>query len=440
MAKKKENQDIYTEQSRSIEIRSEEVQEILGQMPKGILRWGNGTLLALVLLLFALSWLVKYPDILTAEAVLTTTVPPQKEYAYISARIDTLLVTNQQLVIKDQPLAILENAASFSDIYYLKKVCDSIKLSATVFTFPLDELPILFLGEVETSFAAFESSYEQYELNRLLLPFEKEETYKEYALLESKRRLENLQAQNKLNQAEMNFKQKDRERYQSLFEKEIVSEQEYEQKELEFLQAERNFKSLGLQISQLKETIEQAKFSSKTTQINQTREEKKLLRNTIRSFQQLKKAIEDWEQKYVLKSEVGGRVSFLGVWAENQWAQAGQHIFSVIPQDNPNYIAKLKIPAFNSGKLKIGQTVHLKLTNYPESEFGVLNGVISSISLTPNSENQYLLDVEVQSPLISSYNKEIQFTQEMQATAEIITDDLRLIQRLFYQFNKLIDR
>ena len=34
-------------------------------------------------------------------------------------------------------------------------------------------------------------------------------------------------------------------RYQSLFEKEIVSEQEYEQKELAYLQAERAMKSLG---------------------------------------------------------------------------------------------------------------------------------------------------------------------------------------------------
>lgn len=36
--------------------------------------------------------------------------------------------------------------------------------------------------------------------------------------------------------------------------------------------------------------------------------------------------------------------------------------------------------------------------------------------------------------------KEIPFTQEMHATAEIITDDLRLIQRLFYQLNEMIDR
>jgi multidrug resistance efflux pump len=154
----------------------------------------------------------------------------------------------------------------------------------------------------------------------------------------------------------------------------------------------------------------------------------------------LKKAIEEWEQKYVLKAEMDGKVTFLDVWAKNQWIQAGQHVFTVIPQASTDYVAKLKIPAFNTGKLKVGQTVHLKLINYPESEFGILSGTVSKISLTPNAENQYLLDVAVEAPLITSYKKQIPFTQEMQATADIITEDLRLIQRLFYQFNKLIKR
>ena len=325
-------------------------------------------------------------------------------------------------------------------INFLKKNCDSITVMNSSFYFPMEDLPILFLGEVETAFASFENNYEQYTLNQKLLPFEREEVYKQYALSESKRRLENLQVQYQLNKVELNLKRKDQDRYQSLFENNVVSEQEYEQKQLEYLQSERNFKSLGLQISQLKEALEQAKFSTNTTQIDQTREEKKLLRNVIRSFQQLKKAIEEWEQKYVLKAEMDGKVTFLDVWAKDQWVQAGQHVFTVIPQASNDYVAKLKIPAFNTGKLKVGQTVHLKLINYPENEYGILSGTVSKISLTPNAENQYLLDVSVEAPLITSYKKQIPFTQEMQATADIITEDLRLIQRLFYQFNKLIDR
>jgi len=42
--------------------------------------------------------------------------------------------------------------------------------------------------------------------------------------------------------------------------------------------------------------------------------------------------------------------------------------------------------------------------------------------------------------LVTSYNKEIPFKQEMRGTAEIITEDLRLIERFFYQFKELVSR
>ena len=52
----------------------------------------------------------------------------------------------------------------------------------------------------------------------------------------------------------------------------------------------------------------------------------------------------------------------------------------------------------------------------------------------------YFVDVELPQKLITSYNKEIDFKQEMQGSAEIITEDLRLIERFFYQFREVLKR
>ena len=52
----------------------------------------------------------------------------------------------------------------------------------------------------------------------------------------------------------------------------------------------------------------------------------------------------------------------------------------------------------------------------------------------------YLLDVTLPKKLITTYNKEIEFKQEMQGSAEIITEDLHLIERLFYQFKDILRR
>jgi len=66
---------------KNIELRSEEVLEILTKVPHWMIRWGNVLFLVLILLLLFLSWFIKYPDIILSEAIITTQIPPQKEYA-----------------------------------------------------------------------------------------------------------------------------------------------------------------------------------------------------------------------------------------------------------------------------------------------------------------------------------------------------------------------
>ena len=70
------NQDIHAEQSRSIEIRSEEVQEILSYVPNWMIRWGNTLLLGLICMLLFITWFVKYPDVITTQVMVTTFSPP----------------------------------------------------------------------------------------------------------------------------------------------------------------------------------------------------------------------------------------------------------------------------------------------------------------------------------------------------------------------------
>ena len=61
-----------------IELRSEEVQEILTEAPNWMIRWGSALFLALIVMLLAISWFLKYPDVIASEAIVTTEIPPQK--------------------------------------------------------------------------------------------------------------------------------------------------------------------------------------------------------------------------------------------------------------------------------------------------------------------------------------------------------------------------
>lgn len=424
----------------NIELRSEEVQEILTRVPHWMIRWGNVLFLGLILLLLFISWFVKYPDIIPSGATITTSIPPQKEYAKTSGKLDAIFISDNDQVNSSQPLAVIENSANYEDVFLLKSVTDTITFDKNNFSFPIDSLPILFLGDIETQFALFENNYIQYVLNKELKPYANETLANRYSITELNTRLNSLKSQRELNRTELEIKRKELQRNQRLYEKGVISAQDFESKQLEYAQAERNFKNFETSISQLKESISNANKTKKGTEITQTREELLMLKNVIQSFSQLKKAIKDWENTYVLKSAIKGRVSFLNYYNTNQTVNNGDLVFTIIPIENSSYIAKLKTPSQNSGKIKIGQNVNLKIDNYPDAEFGILNGTVKNVSAVPDQEGLYYVDVVLPETLITSYNKEIDFKQEMTGKAEIITEDLRLIERFFYRLRGIFQR
>lgn len=424
----------------NLNLRSEDVREILTRVPHWMIRYGNTVFLGLILMILLLSWFIKYPDIIASEALITTSVPPQKEYAKTFGRISRLLVENNQEVTARTPLAILENTADYQDVFFLKSILDTIRADSKSFEFPMDSLPILFLGGLETDFALFQNNYYQYKLNKDLRPFANEALANKFTESELQARLSLLENQKDINKNELLFKEREIARHKSLFEKGVISSQEYENKQLEYFQAERNYKNISVSISQLRESISSAKRNSKGNQITKKTEELKQLKAVLQSFNQLKKAIKDWELQYVFISHIDGKVSFLNAWSENQNVEAGDLLFTIIPSIHSTFIAKLKAPIQNSGKIKKGQKVIIRLENFPDQEFGMLTGVVKNISLLPNKEGFFAVDVELPEKLITNYNKEIVFTQEMKGVGEIVTEDLRLIERFFYQFKKLFQR
>lgn len=417
----------------NFELRNEEVQNILSKVPHWMIRWGSILLLLIIILLLFLSYFIKYPDVIVSKAVITTNIPPQKEFAKVTGKIDTILISNQQKVYPNQPLAVIKNTGNFKDIQQLKNVTKISGLKNGTFQFPIDEIPILDLGEIEPTYAIFESSYIEYMLARELKPYSIEAKSNEISLRELKTQYRNLKIQENLNKSKLGIQKKDLERHRELYEKGVISATEYEIKQINYLDSERSLKNLSSSLSQLRISIGNAKNLVKTTAINRKMDQKLLLKKLINDFNQLKVSIKTWEHTYVMTAEIEGTISFLNYWSENQTVSQGDLLFTIIPSQTSSVIAKLKTPIKNSGKLKIGQKVYIGLHNYPEPEFGVLEGTINQISALPDKKSFYNIDVLIPQDLITNHNKKIDFKQEMAGTAEIITDDLKLIERIFYR-------
>jgi multidrug resistance efflux pump len=422
----------------SFELRSEEVQEILSRVPHWLIRWGSLVVLLIFGVMVLVSWFVKYPDVISAPIIITTTIPPQKLVSKSSGKIEAILVKDKALISKNTPLAVIENAANYKDVFLLKEILDTIRLEKS--TFPFSRIKFAQLGEVESVYAEFQKEYLTNQLNQKLQPYKVEGAAQTYEGIQLKERLSLLESQKSISESELLLQKSDLERYETLYKKGIIALQELEKHRLVYLQTEKSYKTLLGNISQLKSSLNDLKKNNQTTLINEDKEKVNLERNVIQAFYHLKKAIKDWELNYVLRSAIDGRVTFLQVWTENQTVNVGDHVFSVIPMEQSNYIGKIKAKAQNSGKIKIGEQVNIRLANYPDREFGVLKGVVSTLSLTPDKEGDLLIDITLPNGLRTTYTREVKFQQEMSGTAEIITQDQCLLQRILYQFKGLFNR
>lgn len=417
--------------------RSEDVQEILTAVPHWMISWGNSLLLILLFALLTMSWMIQYPDVINAEVTITSSNPPQKIFAARSGNIEKILIQDEQLVFANQAIAIIESTANHQDVFLLQSVIDSVVFQKDSFYFPVEQLPILNLGDLEVDYTLFENSYEQYLLHQQLQPFSNSAQNHKNALNALQSRLVNYQKQKQLNEEEIVLKNQDLDRSKSLFEQGLISAQNYEIKQLDWLQASRNLKQNDINILQVEETIGEVHLSIKKNHIDRIQEEKKLLQNLIQSFSQLKKAIKTWEMNYVIKSGIDGYISFLSFQSNKQRINTGDLMFSIIPNQQKDYFAKLQTTASNSGKIKIGQPVIIKLLDYTDSEFGQIQGTIMRISPITDDQGNYLLQASLTNGLTTTYNHEIEFKQEMQGSAEIITEDLRLLERFLYQIKDI---
>ena len=84
----------------------------------------------------------------------------------------------------------------------------------------------------------------------------------------------------------------------------------------------------------------------------------------------------EWRLRYCLIAPVGGVVTFTKYWNENQYIPSGEVAFTVVPQGEGRLVGKVRIPIARSGKVRRGQRAIVRFSNFPDQEFGVVNGCL----------------------------------------------------------------
>ncbi|NEQ04098.1 MAG: HlyD family efflux transporter periplasmic adaptor subunit [Moorea sp. SIO3F7] len=420
-----------------IEIRSEEVQEILTNPPSWIVRWGITLIFLFTIIILILSFLIRYPDSISAKVIVTTKKPTEKLVARYTGQIDTIFIKNRDTVNSNQRLAILRNTANHEDVYFLKHIIDTLDFRLKHFSFPIEVAENLDLGDIETAYIDFEKSYVEYVLLKDLKPYTYKIQSNSQSLSEIKVQLVKQIEQKSMLEREFKLAKTDFGRHKLLFEKGVISQQEYESKELEFIQMQKNINTMAISISQMRDAISSANEVLQSTQVTEREESTRFLRNLAQSYNGLKKAIRDWEHLYALTSSIDGIVSFQEFWSVNQNVQAGDIVFSVLPEDISTLVGKSTIASRNAGKVAVGQKVLIKLDNYPYQQFGMLVGIVESTSVSPDRDGNYFVYISLPDGTKTSYKQHLVFDQELLGNAEIITEDTSIAERLFYKFREV---
>jgi HlyD family secretion protein len=146
-----------------------------------------------------------------------------------------------------------------------------------------------------------------------------------------------------------------------------------------------------------------------------------------------------WENNYLLISPIDGVVSFTRFWSANQSVLKDEPVINIVPLETGIFLGRINLKMQRSGKVKTGQIVNIKLSGYPYLEYGMVRGIVKSKSLVPTGD-AYIIEIELPNGLSTLYGTKLDFTQNMQGSAEIITEDVRLLQKIINPFRHLISK
>jgi multidrug resistance efflux pump len=426
-----------TERSRGDMLyRSDSMADIVSSKPDFLVRWGNYFFLLILLLVGIACWYIRYPDTINTTAKLTSVNAPKPVVTLIGGKLIRLFITESQVLKKGQIIGYLESTASHSEILRLSITLDSIqKLLDSDSTNNIKKhfnINPSILGELQVSYQAYFEAFLSYS-DFLANGFYQK---KIRMLLDDKQTLiklhANLQEQRVLQEQDLILTQRTFESNQLLKKDSVISDFDYRIEQSKLINKKLTLPQIRSAV--LNNESLQAEKEKEIMELKNTMSHQKLIfQQALSTF---RSQLEDWKRKYILSAPVNGKVAYASFVQENQQVEPNTIICYINPNESL-YYAEIIIPQTNFGKVSLGQPVLLKMESYPFQEYGFIRGVIEAINYIPN-EKGYLAKVTLPNGLITTYHKQVQYKEGLVANAEIITKDMRLLQRFYYNLVKQV--
>lgn len=416
---------------------TDEMQDIITAVPSWLLRWGITLFFAVLVLIIGLSALIKYPDIVKTRLKIQSPNSPKPVVARVAGKLVKLLVTENELVTQNQPLAFMESTGNHAQVMQLTKSLIAIQNEAAN-NKPVNGKLLInansaSLGELQAAYQAFYQDLINYQSaidNGFYL---KKKTFLEKDLADINLQTGQLQQGKIIQQRNFKLAADEYEMHKKLATEKVETASELRQQEAKFLAQ----KSPLVQTESALVTANN-NYTGKQKEIleldNQISEQKAKFRQSLNS---LISQADDWENKYILRASQPGKIAYAGIIQENQVLNAGQEVFYINP-GNEAFFGEMTIPQDNMGKVKEGQQVLIKLKSYPFEEYGIIKGKINYIADVPYKDSVFISKVDFKVGKPANIKRTIHLKQGMMADAEIVTEDATIFQRITNSIFKVI--
>ena len=429
------------QEEKDIELRCEEVQEILTRPPHALIRWGITVFFGVLALLFIGGSFFKYPDIVSAGITITTEHPLVWIVARGSGKIQEVYRKDRETIKAGDIIAVLENPAITAHVLELKERITSFILTDSCIcqtVFP--EKPEL--GNIQNAYASFIKCLTDYRNFLSIDLYAQKEQAACKELQEYQKYIRHLNKQAELDEEQVQIASATHSREKKLFDKGLISKADYEEAQQTYLNRRQGREQLMTSLSSAR--IQEAQLQQNIVEIRMERNrEANTISTSLKSaLNDLQVSISDWELGYLFTSPASGILSYNNIWQKNQNVNAGDKVFSIVASTPGDIIGKIKLPVSGSGKVCPGQRVNISVTGYPYMEFGFLTGEVLSVSLLASEDNMYTVTVSLPQNLCTSYGKQLDFKGELSGTAEVMTDErsvtARLLSPLRYLWEKYL--
>lgn len=430
-------------EKRKIEIKSDDVNEILSRAPGWTVRWGNTLILAIVSLFIIGSALFRYPDKLSAPITVTSENLPAQLMAKTTGRVQELFKSDGNVVSKGDVIAMIENSASFTDYIELSDALDSLLGNGFLAeNLVVEDLPVnLQLGDMQDAYNQFLGRAREYG-NFIRLDYHSKKSMLIKRELEAQRSMiRQYSRQIAISSEQADIASRRFSRDSLLYVQKVISQSDFESSKASKLSARQDYEGARKNLEDLRLTALQSEQTLLDLELDKDKQKSNLLSGLSGDMDLLKASLRKWEQDYLLISPLDGKLSFTRFWQKNQNVTEGDIVFTVVPGKEANIKGKIFLPLEGAGKVRIGQKVNIKFDNFPYMEFGMVEVKVLRISSVPalvDNKQVYVVDVLLPQKLVTNYGRELPFSGEMRGVAEIITEELSILQRIVFPVRHIL--